>query len=262
MEVKRMNRPETTRGAPILAVAPPQHRENFATVAPLKRIQSGKFVVSKSQLLNIRGGKEFVMKLWNLVALSLVALAVAGCNGGARLPDPRLSARDAEFLALAPKAQISSEFERYLVDYKSNEPVGSIVVNSHAHYLYYIMPGGKAVRYGVATGQDAMGWTGRAYVGAMQEWPRWIPPKDMLERWPHLQPTADAGGLPGGPDNPLGSRALYLYQDGKDTLYRIHGTNEPEKIGQGVSSGCIRMRDIDAIDLYNRVKVGTKVVVI
>jgi lipoprotein-anchoring transpeptidase ErfK/SrfK len=107
-----------------------------------------------------------------------------------------------------------------------------------------------------------MGWTGRAYVGAMQEWPRWIPPKDMLERWPHLQPTYDAGGLPGGPDNPLGSRALYLYQNGKDTLYRIHGTNEPEKIGQSVSSGCIRMRDIDAIDLYNRVKLGAKVLVI
>jgi len=120
----------------------------------------------------------------------------------------------------------------------------------------------KAIRYGVATGQDAMGWTGRAYVGAMQEWPRWMPPNDMLERWPHLQPTADAGGLPGGPDNPLGSRALYLhYPDGRDSMYRIHGTNEPEKIGQGVSSGCIRMREIDAIDLYSRVKIGTKVVV-
>jgi lipoprotein-anchoring transpeptidase ErfK/SrfK len=178
------------------------------------------------------------------------------------VPDPKLSGRDAEFMALAPKAQLNSQFERYLVDYKTNEPVGSIVVDSKAHFLYYVMPGGKAVRYGVATGQEAMGWTGRAYVGGMQEWPRWIPPKDMLERWPHLQPTADAGGLPGGPDNPLGSRALYLYQDGKDTLYRIHGTNEPEKIGQAVSSGCIRMRDIDAIDLYSRVKVGTKVLVI
>ena len=88
-----------------------------------------------------------------------------------------------------------------------------------------------------------------------------MPPADMLKRWPHLAPTARAGGLPGGPDNPLGSRALYLYAGNKDTMYRIHGTNEPESIGRGVSSGCIRMRDIDAIDLYNRVKVGTKVVV-
>jgi lipoprotein-anchoring transpeptidase ErfK/SrfK len=86
-----------------------------------------------------------------------------------------------------------------------------------------------------------------------------MPPADMLERWPHLKPTAAAGGLPGGPDNPLGARALYLFQGNKDTMYRIHGTNEPDKIGQKVSSGCIRMRDIDVIDLYNRVHVGTQV---
>ena len=202
------------------------------------------------------------MNLRTTLALALVAAALAGCNTGLRTPDPKLSARDAEFLALAPKASIPSEFERYQVDYKTSEPVGSIVVDSRNHFLYFIQPGGKAIRYGVASGQDAMGWTGRAYVGGMQEWPRWMPPKDMLARWPHLQPTADAGGLHGGPDNPLGSRALYLYQNGKDSMYRIHGTNEPEKIGQGVSSGCIRMRDIDAIDLYHRVKVGTKVVVI
>jgi lipoprotein-anchoring transpeptidase ErfK/SrfK len=245
----------------ILAVAPRQHRRKFGHGAALRRVNGGKFVIINFQLSYFRGGKELVMKLCRIFAVSLTTLALAGCYG-ARLPDPKLSARDAEFLALAPQAQVSAEFDRYLVDYKTNEPVGTIVVDSRAHHLFYVMPGGKAVRYGVATGQDAMGWTGRAYVGAMQEWPRWIPPKDMLERWPHLQPTADAGGLPGGPDNPLGSRALYLYQDGKDTLYRIHGTNEPEKIGQGVSSGCIRMRDIDAIDLYGRVKVGTKVVVI
>ena len=83
----------------------------------------------------------------------------------------------------------------------------------------------------------------------------------MLERWPHLKPTAAAGGLPGGPDNPLGARGMYLYQDGRDSMYRIHGTNEPEEIGRSVSSGCIRMRNIDAIDLYSRVKIGTKVVV-
>ena len=88
-----------------------------------------------------------------------------------------------------------------------------------------------------------------------------MPPADMLVRWPHLKPTAAADGLPGGPDNPLGARALYLYDNGRDTLYRIHGTNEPEKIGQSVSSGCIRMRNIDAIDLFNRVSLGTKVIV-
>jgi lipoprotein-anchoring transpeptidase ErfK/SrfK len=117
------------------------------------------------------------------------------------------------------------------------------------------------MRYGIAAGSEAAGWTGTAYVGHKEEWPHWMPPSDMLKRWPHLQPTADAGGLPGGPENPLGSRAMYLYQNGRDTLYRIHGTNEPDQIGQAVSSGCIRMSNIDAIDLYSRVKVGTKVIV-
>lgn len=201
------------------------------------------------------------MQTRSLILAALACACLAGCNG-VRLPDPQVSGRDAEFLALAPRAEIPADFERYQVDFKTSEPVGSIIVDSRNHFLYFILPGNKAIRYGVATGQEAMGWTGRAYIGGMQEWPRWMPPKDMLQRWPHLQPTADAGGLPGGPDNPLGSRALYLYQNGKDSLYRIHGTNEPEKIGQGVSSGCIRMRDIDAIDLYNRVKVGTKVLVI
>jgi lipoprotein-anchoring transpeptidase ErfK/SrfK len=227
----------------------------------MRWIVAGEIVVSNFQLIVQAAERSVAMRLRFMTATALAALALANCASGTRLPDPHLSGRDAEFMALAPKANISSEFDRYMVDYKTNEPAGTIIVDSRSHFLYYVMPGGKAVRYGVSTGQDSMGWTGRAYVGGMQEWPRWIPPKDMLERWPHLQPTADAGGLPGGPDNPLGSRALYLYQNGKDTLYRIHGTNEPEKIGQGVSSGCIRMRDIDAIDLYNRVKVGTNVVV-
>ncbi|MBU3887534.1 L,D-transpeptidase [Methylosinus sporium] len=197
------------------------------------------------------------------VAVGL-ALALAGCNavGAPRLPDPQLSGRDAQFMALVPTADVGAAYERYLVDFKTSEPPGSIVVDTKNKFLYLVEPNGKAIRYGVATGQEAYGWTGRAVVGGMQEWPRWIPPKDMLERWPHLQPTADAGGLPGGPDNPLGARALYLFENGKDTLYRIHGTNEPEKIGQSVSSGCIRMRDIDAIDLYGRVKIGANVVVI
>jgi lipoprotein-anchoring transpeptidase ErfK/SrfK len=111
-------------------------------------------------------------------------------------------------------------------------------------------------------GAEAFGWTGTAMVGRMAEWPRWAPPAEMVERWPHLRPTLAAGGVEGGPDNPLGARALYLYQGDKDTLYRIHGTNEPAMIGRSVSSGCIRMTDIDVIDLYNRVKVGAMVKVI
>ena len=191
---------------------------------------------------------------------SLFATALAGCNYVA-VPDPSLSAQDSQWLALVPKAEIDVNYERYLIDDPTGEASGTVVVDTKHNFLYLVQPNHKAIRYGVSTGAEAYGWTGIATVGRKAEWPRWMPPPDMLKRWPYLQPTANAGGLPGGPDNPLGSRALYLYDHGKDTLYRIHGTNEPEKIGTGVSSGCIRMRDIDAIDLYNRVPVGAKVVV-
>ncbi len=187
---------------------------------------------------------------------------LAGCvEDGVVTPDPSLSAQDQEYLALAPRAEVPSQFRRYKVDYASNEKPGTIIVDTKHMYLYYILSGKQAIRYGIAAGSESAGWTGVAYIGRKEEWPHWTPPSDMVKRWPHLQPTADAGGLPGGPENPLGSRALYLYQGNRDTLYRIHGTNEPELIGQAVSSGCIRMSNIDAIDLYNRAKIGTKVIV-
>ncbi|MGA3302816.1 MAG: L,D-transpeptidase [Methylovirgula sp.] len=176
-------------------------------------------------------------------------------------PDPAMSSRDREYLALAPHVDVAQEFGRYLVDDPTGQAPGTIIVDTKDHFLYYVLPKKKALRYGIATGGEAYGWTGNATVGRKEEWPHWMPPADMLQRWPHLQPTAAAGGLPGGPENPLGARALYLFQGDKDTMYRIHGTNEPDKIGQNVSSGCIRMRNIDVIDLYDRVKLGTKVVV-
>ena len=110
------------------------------------------------------------------------------------------------------------------------------------------------MRYGVTVGDEAFGWTGTARIARKAEWPAWNPPAEMKQRWPHVRPVA------GGPESPLGARALYLYAGDRDPLYRIHGTNEPEKIGRAASSGCIRMRNIDVIDLYNRVEVGTKVV--
>ncbi len=176
-------------------------------------------------------------------------------------PNPKLSAQDKEFMSLAPKGDVGGEYGRYIVNDPTGEPPGTITVDTFKNFLYYSLPHHKAIRYGVATGKGGQGWSGTVYVGKMEKWPGWMPPADMVARWPHLAPTREAGGLPGGPDNPLGSRALYLYKNGKDTEYRIHGTNEPDLIGQHVSSGCIRMRDIDAIDLYNRVHVGTKVVV-
>jgi len=201
-------------------------------------------------------------KIGGLGALLACAVALAGCEYKST-PDPKLSARDADFISQVPKADMGRNFERYQVEDPTGQPPGTIVVNTKEKLLYFVLSGGHAVRYGVATGAEAYGWTGTATVRRMAEWPRWMPPADMIKRWPHLKPVVDAGGLPGGPENPLGARALYLYDaNGKDTLYRIHGTNEPTDIGHDASSGCIRMRDIDVIDLYNRAKVGTKVVVL
>ena len=193
--------------------------------------------------------------------VTVAALAAAGCEYKAT-PDPVLSARDKEFISKVPVADMGRNFDRYEVEDTTGQPPGTIVVDTREKLLYYVLAGGKAVRYGVATGAEAYGWHGTATVKRMAEWPRWMPPADMVKRWPHLKPVVAEGGMPGGPENPLGARALYLYDGaGHDTLYRIHGTNEPTEIGHDASSGCIRMRDIDVIDLYNRAKVGTRVVV-
>jgi lipoprotein-anchoring transpeptidase ErfK/SrfK len=171
-------------------------------------------------------------------------------------PDPQLSARDNEWMAMIPKGPDDKIFARYMVDDPTHEAPGTIVVDTKKRLLHYVLPGGKAMRYGVAVGDEAYGWTGVARVARKAEWPDWHPPAEMQRRWPHVRFTK------GGPENPLGARALYLFDGNKDTLYRIHGTNEPEKIGLAVSSGCIRMRNIDVIDLYNRVQPNAKVIVL
>jgi lipoprotein-anchoring transpeptidase ErfK/SrfK len=131
------------------------------------------------------------------------------------------------------------------------------VIDSDARYLYYTLPQGKAIRYGVTVGEEALAWSGVAKVGRKEEWPSWTPTAEIHQR---------ISGLPdfvsGGPQNPLGARAMYMFEGSRDTLYRIHGTNQPEYIGQAISSGCIRMTNEDVIDLFNRVKVGTPVVVL
>jgi len=193
------------------------------------------------------------MKLVRL-AVAAGALALGGCTYDTTA-DPTLSPRDSEFMALIPNPAPDKQFQRYMVDNPTGEGAGVVVVETKQRLLYYTMPNGKAMRYGVALGRDGYGWTGTAVVDHKAEWPDWNPPADMIARWPHVHKTA------GGWTNPLGARALYLFADGKDTMYRIHGTNEPEKIGRGVSSGCIRMLNIDVIDLYNRVPSGTKVIV-
>ena len=191
------------------------------------------------------------MRLFPILAC---VLPLAGCNFKA-VPDPTLSARDTAFMALVPEAEFDPHFARYQVDDPTREQPGTIVVETRERQLYLILPGGKAMRYGVTVGDEAFGWNGRATIDRKAEWPAWNPPAEMIKRWPHVH------AMQGGPANPLGARALYLSDKGRDTLYRIHGTNEPEKIGQAASSGCIRMRNIDVVDLYDRVPVGATVIV-
>jgi lipoprotein-anchoring transpeptidase ErfK/SrfK len=139
----------------------------------------------------------------------------------------------------------------------TGQPPGTIVINTNERHLYLVEARGSAIRYGIGVGREGFTWKGVAQVGRKSEWPRWIPPKDMLKRRPDLPEEMD-----GGLENPLGARALYLFQGKRDTLFRIHGTNEPDSIGRAVSSGCIRMMNADVIDLYGRVHIGTRVVVL
>ena len=196
-----------------------------------------------------------------------VVLAAAALMSGCQpiiqsgLPDPALTARDKQMMALAEPDEYSIPTHRNKITYQTNEQPGTIVVNTSTNYLYYVLPHGEAIQYRIASGAEYMGWTGRATVGAMKEWPTWMPTASIMERWPQFQVYKQHGPLEGRWDNPLGARALYLFQGDRDTLIRIHGTNEPSEIGGHVSSGCIRMRDMDVIDLYSRVHVGTPVMV-
>jgi len=150
---------------------------------------------------------------------------------------------------------------RQEVSWKGKEKSGSIVVNVPERRLYLIEANGRALRYGVGVGRsEGTNFRGQAVIGRKEKWPHWTPTANMIAAMPRYKPYA--GGLPGGPDNPLGPRALYLYRDGRDTFFRLHGTTEPETIGQAVSSGCIRLFNQDIIDLYDRVKVGALVTVV
>ncbi|RNC95953.1 MAG: L,D-transpeptidase [Oricola sp.] len=138
---------------------------------------------------------------------------------------------------------------------------GTIIIDPRNHFLYLQQGGGQARRYGVGVGRAGLAFKGSAVIGRKAEWPRWTPTQNMIRREPEKY-ARYAGGVPGGPNNPLGARALYLYRNGRDTLYRIHGTNQPQSIGQSVSNGCIRMINDHVVDLYERVPLGAKVVVL
>lgn len=160
-------------------------------------------------------------------------------------------------------AEIDPKFWRQEVDYPSGERPGTLIVDTPAKYLYHVLPGGRAMRYGIGVGREGFAWSGRAIVAYKRKWPRWTPPDEMVARQPKLAPYSIAnGGMPPGIKNPLGARALYIHKDGKDTLYRIHGSPEAHSIGKAVSSGCIRLLNQDVVNLYDQVRDGSTIVVI
>ena len=160
-----------------------------------------------------------------------------------------------------PVEQVPPAYQRQVVDYVSDRPAGTIIIDPSTKHLYLVQGGNKAVRYGIAVGRAGFGWSGEADIVDRTTWPKWIPPYEMIDRRPELEKFRDIG-QPGGLTNPLGARALYLKTNGVDDGYRIHGTPEWETIGHNASSGCIRMINQDVMDLYTRVPDGTHVVVL
>ena len=157
--------------------------------------------------------------------------------------------------------KVPYKYQRREMPFKSDEPPGTIIVDTQKKFLYFILPGGRAIRYGIGVGSVYTRWTGLATVARKSKWPTWTPTPEMLARHKHYDQWKD--GMPGGPDNPLGARALYLLNEGGvDNSYRIHGTPAAHTIGQATTSGCFRMLNVDVADLYDRVNVGTRVVVL
>lgn len=208
------------------------------------------------------------------VTLALAAVVLAGCAestrrypfadfGGRDIPSVSMYAAldDEPFPVPAVNtARIDPRYLRQIVDYPTAERPGTIIVDTARRFLYLVREDGTAVRYGIGVGRDGFSWSGRARVGAKQPWPTWTPPREMIAREPELEKYRD--GMPPGLDNPLGARALYIHQGGRDTLYRLHGTFETWSIGKAMSSGCIRLLNQDIIDLYSRVPLGAPIVVL
>lgn len=205
-----------------------------------------------------------------------MGLALAGCNATTgRGSSGFFSGRDPDFplnygprpdekfpLAAVRPRQLPPRFRRQRVAYETDERVGTLVVETSAYYLYLVEPDGMAMRYGVGLGRQGFEWSGRARVAWKREWPKWTPPDEMIARQPELERwSVRNGGMPPGLDNPMGARALYIFEGGVDTLYRVHGSNDPTAIGKPTSAGCVRMVNQDVIDLYDRVKPNARILV-
>ncbi|AWI56117.1 L,D-transpeptidase [Sinorhizobium fredii] len=199
-----------------------------------------------------------------LAALTIAAAAfLAAANASAFTPADIVGAkvkRSDVVLAAQPKKP-PQRFWRTKVRFRTDEAPGTVIVDTNNKYLYYIDGPNRATRYGIGVGREGFGWSGVVKVGRKAEWPSWTPPAEMRQREKakgRILPITQEGGI----DNPLGARALYLYKGGRDTIFRIHGTNQPWTIGQNMSSGCIRMMNEDVEHLYDRAPIGTKVIVI
>jgi lipoprotein-anchoring transpeptidase ErfK/SrfK len=221
--------------------------------------------VAESGRIVIRGATDLFMRLKTFALLAGLALttAISGCSSIGSFEMFSVadySARtDAGYSVPAiPIYKVPSQYRRQIVRYRTDEAPGTIIVDTGAKHLYFVLPDGKAVRYGIGVGREGFEWKGTARVGLKREWPVWTPPSAMIKRQPELAKWR--GGMPGGPSNALGARALYLYNKG-DTGYRLHGTPEWWSIGKAMSSGCVRMLNQDVIDLYSRADVGAKVIV-
>jgi lipoprotein-anchoring transpeptidase ErfK/SrfK len=196
-----------------------------------------------------------------IASLALIAgvMAFTGTVSAAPLPLFPFAAPEPQAVQPAPSDESDAPFElparfkRQIVSYATREAAGTIIIDTPNTYLYYVLGGGQAIRYGIGVGRDGFTWSGMQTVTKKAEWPDWTPPPEMIARQPYLPRH-----MAGGPGNPLGARAMYL----GGTVYRIHGTNQPSTIGTRVSSGCIRLTNPDVSDLYSRVNVGTKVIVL
>lgn len=206
-------------------------------------------------------------------AAALGALALAGCSTTARQPEVTTPQYDPFYVNMygplpnerfpvpaVDMRYLAPSHYRAVVPNTTGERPGTIVVDTGARYLYLVREDGQAIRYGVGIGRDGFTWSGRGVIQYKREWPTWTPPAEMIKREPHLEEWRN--GQPPGLDNPLGARALYIFQNGRDTLYRLHGTGEAWTIGQAVSSGCVRLLHQDIIDLYDRVAPGSTLVVL
>jgi lipoprotein-anchoring transpeptidase ErfK/SrfK len=208
-----------------------------------------------------------IIGIFAAIALSGYASATLAATGDtiSAFPDAYGKTVDDGFqLPAIPIQKLDKKFHRQVVSFDTKESPGTVIVNTRERFLYYVLSGGKAVRYGIGVGKQGFAWSGTAYVAWKQEWPSWHPPKEMATRKPEVAKYVEDGMNP-GVSNPLGARAMYLFNDkGQDTLFRLHGTPEWSSIGTAASSGCIRLINQDVIDLYSRVRPGrnTKVVVI